>query len=346
MGEQQQHAWTRLSAALKPAIEKVNELFKSDGQFLGFTNSALITKPIVFGIKASGSDDTIVITVERSKGTATSSSSTPKDALFTLSARPEQWEQFFQPIPVSPYHSFWGMYGTNIKQSGVEVLGSKEDFARFSHLWRRSLELLHDAHCGPVKEDHQAEPEQDYIVGRYVYIQTPIWGRCKVFYEQSGDGDQDIVFLHTAGSDGRQAHGVMNDERMRKRCNMIAFDLPGHGRSFPAETEHPGGHSNSEDAYVGCIAAMVKALKLNKPIICGASMAGQICLAVAMRAEEVGAGGTIPLQGYIILSFNGYNIGLSNVQPVGATISRWNRCGKNRPPTSTKPSSPPNMSTE
>ena len=59
----------------------------------------------------------------------------------------------------------------------------------------------------------------------------------------------------------------------------------------------PGVHTNTEDAYVGCIAAFVKKLDLNKPIICGASMAGQICLAVAVRCDEVGAGGTIPLQG-------------------------------------------------
>lgn len=83
---------------------------------------------------------------------------------------------------------------------------------------------------------------------------------------------------------------------MRQKCSMIAFDLPGHGRSFPSELP-PGSHTNTEDAYVGAIAAMVKALKLNKPIICGASMAGQVCLAVAIRADEVGAGGTIPLQG-------------------------------------------------
>lgn len=31
-------------------------------------------------------------------------------------------------------------------------------------------------------------------------------------------------------------------------------------------------------------------------------MAGQVCLAVAIRAEEVGAGGTIPLQGSEYLS--------------------------------------------
>lgn len=55
--------------------------------------------------------------------------------------------------------------------------------------------------------------------------------------------------------------------------------------------------TQTEDSYIGAIAAMVKALKLNKPIICGATMAGQVCLAVTIRADEVGAGGTIPLQG-------------------------------------------------
>jgi hypothetical protein len=42
---------------------------------------------------------------------------------------------------------------------------------------------------------------------------------------------------------------------------------------------------------------MVKKLNLKSPIICGASMAGQISLACAIRADEVGCIGTIPLQG-------------------------------------------------
>lgn len=138
---------------------------------------------------------------------------------------------------------------------------------------------------------------EDHIVGRYVYIEAPIWGRCKIFYEQSGEGKQDIVFCHTAGSDGRQYHGVLNNPKMRNMCNMIAFDLPGHGRSFPSQEYSPGAHTNTEDSYVGAIAALVKKLGLKKPIICGASMVGQVCLAVAIRADEVGAGRTIPLQG-------------------------------------------------
>lgn len=69
--------------------------------------------------------------------------------------------------------------------------------------------------------------------------------------------------------------------------------------SFPSNDLAAGAHTNTEDSYVGYITAMIKALKLNKPIVCGASMAGQICLAVAVRAKEVGAVGTIPLQGSV-----------------------------------------------
>lgn len=118
----------------------------------------------------------------------------------------------------------------NIKQQGIEVQGDQNAFAHWTHVWRRVLEILHDAHCGPTPADTEPELEEDAITGHYVYLKDiPIWGRCKVFYEESGEGDIPIVFLHTAGSDSRQYHGVMNDERMLKKSRMYAIDLPAHG---------------------------------------------------------------------------------------------------------------------
>ncbi|KAE8441570.1 hypothetical protein EG329_004689 [Mollisiaceae sp. DMI_Dod_QoI] len=295
MGSKEIHSWSNLPNQLQTAIPKLNSLLQKDAQFQAFANTPEISSPVIFGIKAAGSDNSILVTVTNQHGTATTGSY--QKALFTLSALPEQWKEFFKLVPAMPYQSYWGMFGMNIKQAGIEVLGDQLAFNKYAHFWRRALEVLHDAYCGPMPADEQPEMDEDHIVGRYVYITTPIWGRCKVFYEQSGDGKQDIVFCHTAGSDGRQYHGVMNHPEMRKRCNMIAFDLPGHGRSFPSTAYFPGAHTNTEDAYVGAIAAIVKVLKLSKPIVCGASMAGQVCLAVAVRADEVGAGGTIPLQG-------------------------------------------------
>lgn len=287
--------WSDLPATLKGSLDKLSELLQSDGQLKAFTTSNAIDKPATFGYKSSGSDNTLVVTV--TNGSTQVKVGSSKDALFTLSALPEQWEQFFKDVPVAPYQSYWGMFGMNIKQEGIEVQGDQNAMAHWTHVWRRVLELVHDAQCGPMKEDEYTEPTQDYLTGRYVFLDAPIWGKTKIFYETSGEGKQQIVFLHTAGSDGRQYHGVMNDARMRKKCTMYCFDLPGHGRSFPSKNYFPGAHTNTEDSYVGLIAAFVKSLGLRRPIICGASMAGQVCLAVAIRHKEVGAGGTIPLQG-------------------------------------------------
>ena len=289
--------WDDLPKALEGSKDKLTQLLQSDAQLKAFTTSDAIDKSATFGIKSSGSDNTLLIEV--TNGSAKASTGSSNDALFTLSALPEQWEQHFEETPAMPYQSYWGMFGMNIKQKGIEVHGDQTAFAHWTHVWRRVLELTHDAQCGPLKEEEQPEQERDYLTGRYVFLDAPIWGRSKVFYETSGDGKQQIVFLHTAGSDSRQYHGVMNDPQMRKKCTMYAFDLPGHGRSFPSKNLPPGAHTNTEDSYVGIIAAFVKELGLRRPIICGASMAGQVCLAVAIRHKEVGAGGTIPLQGSV-----------------------------------------------
>ncbi|KAI9687380.1 MAG: hypothetical protein M1822_002423 [Bathelium mastoideum] len=287
--------WDDFPQAISSCLPKLKELLQSDEQLKAFTTSNAITAPAMFGIKSSSSDNTLLITVTNGKADVTTGN--PSSAQFTISALSEQWQEHFKQVPAMPYQSYWGMFGMNIKQKGIEVQGDQNAFAHWTHVWRRVLELIHDAYSGPMPEDPYQEPTEDHLVGRYVYISAPIWGKCKVFYDSSGNGSQPIVFLHTAGSDGRQYHGVMNDARMREKCTMYAFDLPGHGRSFPSRSYHPGAHTNTEDSYVGCIASFVKALGLQKPIICGASMAGQVCLAVAIRHEEVGAGGTIPLQG-------------------------------------------------
>jgi hypothetical protein len=286
--------WSDLPAALKGSWDKFNELLHSDSQLKAFTTSNAIDKDVVFGLKSSGSDNTLLISV--TNGSAKASTGTFKDAVFTLSALPEHWEQHFQKVPKAPYQSYWGILGVNAGQRGVELLGDQTAYAHLAHVWRRVLELAHDAHCGPVPAEEQPEPEVDYLMGRYIYLDAPVWGRSKVFYEFAGEGKQAIVFLHTAGSDSRQYHGVMNDAKMRKKCTMYAFDLPGHGRSFPSKDYDFGAHTNTEDSYVGIIAAFVKKLGLRRPIICGASMAGQVCLAIAIRHKEVGAAGTIPLQ--------------------------------------------------
>lgn len=72
------------------------------------------------------------------------------------------------------------MFGMNIKQEGIEVLGDQTAFAQWTHVWRRVLELVHEAHCGPMQEEQQDEPDNDFLTGKYTYLEAPVWGRWYV----------------------------------------------------------------------------------------------------------------------------------------------------------------------
>ncbi|CAG9984543.1 unnamed protein product [Clonostachys byssicola] len=287
--------WKNLEVVLSSTLSSLQSHLNEDSQLAAFTDTG-IKEPVVFGWAAAGHDQGVLCSV--GDGQTAVRTGAVKDASFVLSALPEQWAEFYSATPKPPFQSYWGMFGQNIHQDGVEVRGNKDLFLNLAPVWRRVLELSRTAFCGPIQEEkHVATPERDLISGGYLWADLPCWGRTKLFYEQSGDkSKQPIVFLHTAGSDGRQYHGVMNHQDMLDRCHMTVFDMPGHGRSFPGEKQVPGQHSNNEDAYIAVIAAVVKSLGLVSPIICGASMAGHISLAVALRADEAGAGAVIPCQ--------------------------------------------------
>ncbi|RMZ03297.1 hypothetical protein D0860_06865 [Hortaea werneckii] len=227
----------RTSKYLEAVIPKVNAAAKTDEQLKAFTTTNAIVATATFGIKSAGSQNAIIATI--TNGGAKIKTGDTKQCLFVLSALPEQWQEFFRQTPAAPYQSYWGirrqfrrlveqdtdnatgMFGVNIKQEGIEIQGDQTAFAQWTHVWRRVLELLHDALVGPTPADEEPDVDIDHIVGRYVYITLPVWGKCKVFYEHSGSGQRRIVFLHTAGSDGRQYHGVMNDEPPLKNRQLL-----------------------------------------------------------------------------------------------------------------------------
>ncbi|KAL4941981.1 hypothetical protein BDV06DRAFT_193297 [Aspergillus oleicola] len=290
------HAWVSLPDAVGTSFANLKNILNHDRQWQAFINTEAISSPVTIGLQSTGSDQVILVIIE--PGSRTSVFCGSSDAAdFVLVAQPSHWEKLFSANPQAPYTCFVGIQGMNIVQDGAGIRGDRLKYSQYAHLTTRLLELIREGLHGPIPVDDQEEIDEDHITGKYVIIDPPVWGKTKVFYETSGTGPQEIVFLHTAGSDSRQYHGVMNNPSMRAKCKMVAFDLPAHGRSFPGKNHLPGNHTNTEEAYVGAIREIIKVLKLNKPIVCGASMAGQVCIAVAIRADEVGAGGTIPLQG-------------------------------------------------
>ena len=126
----------------------------------------------------------------------------------------------------------------------------------------------------------------DPIVGRYVYVQCE--GKTyRTYYEEHGEGIP-LVCLHTAGTDGRQYRHQLCDPDITANFRVIAFDLPWHGKSLP-----PSDFYLKEDEYKltakfysDFIVAFCHALELNKPVIMGQSMGGNVCLTLALRYEH------------------------------------------------------------
>lgn len=255
---------------------------------------------LVFKTATSG-----ITTVTMSAGREEARTETNKEAQgvqFTLLAQPEHWRNFFATSGSAPppFQSYWGMLRVLGRDAGVEVVGDVSAFGASSLAWRLALDRAKGAvarRSSPdssvvresSREREEGEEEDDNaITGHYTTLTLPHVGKSKIFYEVCGHGAQDVLFLHTAGADGRQFHGLMTaDASLRETCTMYVFDLPGHGRSFPGETQWALGYANDEDFYVTAIAAVIARLRLKRVVVCGASMGGQVCLGVALRAREM-----------------------------------------------------------
>jgi pimeloyl-ACP methyl ester carboxylesterase len=119
------------------------------------------------------------------------------------------------------------------------------------------------------------------ITGRYLHLDHA--GRhYRLYFETAGQGIP-LVCLHTAGSDTRQYRGLMSAPAVTERFQVIAFDLPFHGKSSP-----PAGWQNEEyfltaDSYTGIIMAFIAALGLDRPVVMGCSIGGRVVLHLVLR---------------------------------------------------------------
>ncbi|MEV0698001.1 alpha/beta hydrolase [Saccharopolyspora sp. NPDC050389] len=210
------------------------------------------------------------------------------DPDFVLVAAPADWSKFFQSVPPPAYQNFFGM---RMRVPSARVEGSELAMAQHAHIVRRVLELGRAAVSGRPAAN-AAHPVRSKVHLKSGYARIDVHGEpMEVLYEEAGEG-QDVLLLHTAGADSRQYHDLMADTALTSRCRLIAFDLPGHGRSDLLPGVRPGGYALTTDQYATSVLAVVDALGLASPIVSGSSMGGEICLELAHRAPGI-LGGVI-----------------------------------------------------
>ena len=122
------------------------------------------------------------------------------------------------------------------------------------------------------------------IIGRYLSVEIE-GAPYRVHVEEAGQGVP-LLCLHTAGADSRQYRHLLNDAEITDRFRVIAFDLPYHGRSTPADGWWLKKYRLTTQSYLAMIRAVWLKLGLEKPVVMGCSMGGAIVLKVAAEYQE------------------------------------------------------------
>lgn len=290
----------------EPYLDSINDQIKHDRELReAFSSAVGSSQSLAFAIVATTDapflEHAIIVRLQRSADSfeITVAPGTVKQGVFALKARQEHWEKFFQLDSLTrPYQSFWGMLRV-LNPDQVSVEGDQFTFAKLTRVWRIALDRIRLAMAGKsynnsVPGDEEVE---DVITGKYVWINHAEYGKVKLFYEYAGSGSQNLLFLHTAGSDSRQYHSLMNNKSLQARCTMFAVDLPGHGRSSLGTNQSIDAYALTEASYLESIAKFIDKARVQDAIVCGASMAGHVCIALAIRARELGIRGSIPCEG-------------------------------------------------
>lgn len=103
----------------------------------------------------------------------------------------------------------------------------------------------------------------------------------RTHYERRGDGPP-IVFVHGAAVDSRQWEPQL--DALADGYTVVAYDVRGHGRTGGSAEQ-----SYSVDLFAEDLAALIDALDLDRPIVCGHSTGGCIAQVHAARhAEDLG----------------------------------------------------------
>jgi len=263
--------WSAFLAALQAAA-------KADPELAAFSANAVCSFRLVSGKQLADF-------VFRDSSVSITENAGEISPAFTLEAPTEIWAKFFSFPPPAPYH---GIYAMKMRVPEFKVSGSELALAQNMHLVRRVLEIgrnvANGIHGSSITEKSLEKNRKELIRGGYVWIEYE--GRpSRIYFEEAGEG-RDLLCLHTAGSDSRQLYKLLNDAGLASEWRMVAFDLPWHGKSLPPEGAPIGAWDLTTERYVAAIEAVIAALGLRRPVLLGSSMAGQICLEMALRWGE------------------------------------------------------------
>ncbi|HEX6237747.1 MAG TPA: alpha/beta hydrolase [Acidimicrobiales bacterium] len=98
-------------------------------------------------------------------------------------------------------------------------------------------------------------------------------------YEQEGDGEPTLVFVHGMGGGAWVWEDQVN--RLSDRFTCVTYDRRGHSRS------RPRGGDQSLATHVADLRALIETLELDRPVVVGSSAGGAITTELAHRWPDL-----------------------------------------------------------
>ena len=207
------------------------------------------------------------------------------DKAIILRASAIIWGNIILPKPPIGFHSFTAALR---QQQEFKIEGTKLQIAQSLHALERLFEILR----GQIAdEDPQAYPDLQHIRGSYGYVNLGNERVAQIYYEESGNAEAPtLLMLHTAGADARQFHPIMADIDLRKQWNMVAFDLPSHGRSMPLLKALWQDYSLTKEDYVNVCQVFIEQIIGRPVVLLGCSMGAAMALKMAATFPNLVSG--------------------------------------------------------
>jgi pimeloyl-ACP methyl ester carboxylesterase len=125
----------------------------------------------------------------------------------------------------------------------------------------------------------------DQATGRYIYLRIDAV-EYRVYFEEHGSGIP--LLQHTAGADSRQWRHLLEHASIAQQFQMIAYDLPYHGRSLPpiAQQWWQEEYKLTKDFLMQVPITLSHELGLDRPVFMGSSIGGHLAVDLALYYPE------------------------------------------------------------
>ena len=203
----------------------------------------------------------------------------------TLRANAQVWGNITLLAPPVGFHSFTA---ASRHPSDFKVDGSPLQLAQSLHALERLFEILRGQMADEVPASY---PDLQQIHGSYARLTLGGGSSSQLYYDRSGNPDAPtLLMLHTAGADARQFHPIMADPELQQAWNMVAFDMPSHGRSMPLASGLWQDYRLAKQDYIDICQAFIQQVIGKPAVLLGCSMGAAMALKMATVSPDQVAG--------------------------------------------------------